>query len=227
VHGQGKNLPLLPGVFAPADPFFHEKAAVQAGYGIVAGVDEAGRGPLAGPVVASAVIISENPALEGVRDSKKMSPKSREEAFSIIGEKAASIGIGVVSHTYIDQYNILRASLEAMRIAVMSLHPRPDFLLVDGIHPISVNIPQRCLVRGDQISRSISCASVMAKVYRDRIMDAFHGMFPQYGFEHNKGYGTLAHYEALRTHGPCIFHRLTFRGVVDLDKGKTESRKLW
>jgi ribonuclease HII len=210
-----ENLPLFPGWAGPSEatPFFHETLARKAGYALVAGVDEAGRGPLAGPVVASAVIIPQGIDLEGVRDSKMMTEGAREKAFSVIQRTALSTGIGVVSHRDVDAFNILRASLEAMRRAVLALDPQPDFLLVDGIHSISVNIPQRCLKKGDQVSRSISAASVLAKVYRDRIMRSYHAMYPVYGFVKNKGYGTWAHLEALRRFGPCPVHRMTFRGV--------------
>ncbi|MBW1999178.1 MAG: ribonuclease HII [Deltaproteobacteria bacterium] len=187
--------------------------ARKAGFGLVAGVDEAGRGPLAGPVVAAAVIVPEGVALRGVRDSKQMHPRAREEAFCLISEAALSIGIGVVSNRFIDEFDILRASLEAMRQAVSFLDRRPDFVLVDGIQAIPISLPQKCLKRGDQLSLSISAASIIAKVYRDRIMDAFHDRFPEYGFRTNKGYGTPGHLDALRRHGPTPIHRKTFKGV--------------
>jgi ribonuclease HII len=185
----------------------------KAGYGLIAGVDEAGRGPLAGPVVAAAVIVPEGIELPGVKDSKAMTEKAREKAFSVINRKALTTSIAVVSHNYIDEFNILKASLEAMKRAVLALDPAPEYLLVDGIHAVGVSIPQKCLKKGDQISLSISAASVMAKVYRDRIMRSFHEVFPQYGFCENKGYGTRRHLMGIRRYGPCPIHRLTFRGV--------------
>ncbi len=180
---------------------------------MIAGVDEAGRGPLAGPVVAAAVILPERIMLEGVRDSKEMTEGAREGAFPLISEKAVAASIAVVSHREIDETNILKATLEAMKQAVLALDPGPDFFLVDGIHPVPVSIPQKCLKKGDQISLSISAASVMAKVYRDRIMRSYHEMFPEYGFVENKGYGTPRHLRAIREYGPSRVHRLTFQGV--------------
>lgn len=192
---------------------YHETTAYQRGYGLVAGVDEAGRGPLAGPVVAAAVIVPEGVVLTGVRDSKQMTEKGREEACSLIHEKALAVGIGVVSHRLIDESNILIASLKAMRQALSHLEPAPDFVLVDGIQKVPIHIPQKCIRQGDRLSRTISAASIVAKVYRDRIMRSYHNLFPQYGFDRNKGYGTEYHLIALRRHGPCPVHRLTFRGT--------------
>jgi ribonuclease HII len=165
-------------------------------------------------VVAATVIIPKGTDLAGIKDSKKMTEKAREEAFPVVHQKALAIGIGVVSHRYIDQLNILRATLEAMRRAVVTLDPKPDFLLVDGIQKVSLSVPQRCLKKGDQISPSISAASVVAKVYRDRIMRSYHKIYPIYGFHKNKGYGTSEHLAALREYGPSPIHRLTFRGVL-------------
>jgi len=180
---------------------------------VIAGVDEAGRGPLAGPVVAAAVIIPPGAVLEGVKDSKQMREDAREGAFSLIHKEALSVGIGVVSHRFIDQCNILKASQEAMKRAVSFLDPRPDFILVDGLHAIPLSIPQKRLKGGDQLSLSISAASVVAKVYRDRIMRAFHRQFPVYGFGNNKGYGTAKHLDAIRRFGPAPIHRRSFKGV--------------
>lgn len=187
--------------------------ARRAGYGLIAGVDEAGRGPLAGPVVAAAVIVPEGVILTGIKDSKQMTENTREKAFSVINERALAISIGVVSHRLVDELNILRASLEAMKQAVLSLDPAPDIILVDGIHKVPVSIPQRCLKKGDQISLCISAASIMAKVYRDRIMRSYNELYPEYGFFQNKGYGTLYHRGALKHNGPSPIHRLSFKGV--------------
>lgn len=210
-----KNLPLFPAstTQGPFDPFFYESIAREHGYGLIAGVDEAGRGPLAGPVVAAAVIIPEDVILPGVKDSKKMTGKARDKAFPLILDKAIAIGIGVISHRAIDETNILKASLEAMRQALLSLKPAPEFVLVDGIHKVGLSIPQKCIKRGDQLSHSISAASVVAKVYRDRIMSSYNEMFPEYGFHKHKGYGTARHIAALKQYGPCPVHRLTFKGV--------------
>jgi len=180
---------------------------------LIAGVDEVGRGPLAGPVVAAAVIFREGTQISGVKDSKKMTEKARDEAFPVIEENALAVGIGVVSHTSIDKINILNASLEAMKKAVLSLETTPEYLLVDGIYKVPIAIPQKCIKKGDQRSKSIAAASIMAKVYRDRIMYSYHELFPEYGFLQNKGYGTANHRAALKQYGPCPIHRLTFRGV--------------
>ncbi len=195
------------------DTFFYERLANKAGYGFIAGIDEAGRGPLAGPVVAAAVIIPRDAELAEVRDSKKMTEMARDKAFPVIHRQAITTGIGVVSHRYIDKFNILKATLEAMKQAVLALDPQPEFLLVDGINTIPLPIPQRCLKKGDQISLSISAASVIAKVYRDRIMHSYHKTYPFYDFNRNKGYGTRGHFSALKKYGPSPFHRLTFKGV--------------
>jgi len=197
------------------DNQFHESQARLAGYSLVAGVDEAGRGPLAGPVVAAAVILPEDIVLDGVKDSKKMSERAREEAFYLIQRKAINISLAVVSPKEVDRINILQATKEAMKQAVLTLDPRPDCLLIDGTHPVDISIHQRCIIKGDELSLSISAASVMAKVYRDRIMYSFHRLYPRYGFSSNKGYGTSGHIEAIMRYGPCRIHRLTFRGVLE------------
>lgn len=212
--GSAQNYSLFSGHAASIeDPLFFEAEARSAGYTLIAGVDEAGRGPLAGPVVAAAVILPEDVTLEGVQDSKKMTEKTRERAFSIIHERAVSVGIGVVGPAFIDMHNILKSSLQAMKLAVSYLDPRPDFLLVDGIQAVPLPVPQKCLKKGDSLSLSISAASVIAKVYRDRLMCSFEPVFPQYGFARHKGYGTAAHLEALQRHGPCPIHRKSFKRV--------------
>ena len=215
MKNSANNLPLFAEseTCSATDPFFHETMAREAGYDLIAGVDEVGRGPLAGPVAAAAVIFPAETVLEGIKDSKAMTERARDEAFSLITQKALAISVGVVSHRFIDETNILKASLEAMKRAVLSLGPAPEYLFVDGIHPVPVNIPQGCLKKGDQRCLSISAASVVAKVYRDRIMRSFHERFPEYGFHQNKGYGTRRHLQAIQRHGPCPIHRLSFRGV--------------
>ena len=195
------------------DPFFYENTALKSGYSLIAGVDEAGRGSLAGPVVAAAAIIPHNREWGWIKDSKQMTAKVREQAVPVIQQKAMATSTGVVSHTYIDDHNILKASLEAMKRAILLLSPQPDFLLVDGIQGIPISIPQKCLKKGDQISKSISAASVLAKVYRDKLMCSYHKKYPLYHLDKNKGYGTRQHLEALKKHGPTPIHRLTFRGV--------------
>jgi ribonuclease HII len=210
-----KNLSLFKN-FNPdeaVDTLFFESTAFEQGYKIIAGVDEAGRGPLAGPVVAAAVVLPAGITLPGIKDSKKMTEKARIKAFSEIVDVAEAIGIGVVSHSYIDEFNILNASLEAMKRAVNNLDITPEYLLVDGIFKIPVSLPQKCIKKGDQLSHSISASSVIAKVYRDRIMHSYHMTYPEYGFSDNKGYGTEKHLESIKEYGPCPVHRLTFRGV--------------
>lgn len=210
-----KNLPLFPspGRTGFDDPLYFESTRRERGYDHIAGVDEAGRGPLAGPVVAAAVIMPPGVIIQGVKDSKKMTGKARKAAFSVINETAISIGIGVVSSNAIDKSNILIASLEAMKLAVLSLDPIPGFLLVDGTQKIPILIPQDSIIKGDQLCHCISAASVIAKVYRDRIMCAYDAMFPEYGFIQHKGYGTAGHLRAISEHGACPIHRQTFRGV--------------
>jgi len=208
------NLSLFPdNVSRIEEPLFFESEARRAGHTRIAGVDEAGRGPLAGPVVAAAVVLPEGVELPGVQDSKKMTEKARDRAFSVIHEKAISVGIGVVGPAYIDEHNILSATLEAMRQAVSFLEPQPDFLLVDGTQAVPVPIRQKCLKKGDRLSLSISAASVIAKVYRDRIMCACDARFPEYGFAVHKGYGTARHLDALQRCGACSIHRKSFRRV--------------
>jgi ribonuclease HII len=195
------------------DNLAYEYQARREGYSLVAGVDEAGRGPLAGPVVAAAIILPDNVELHDVRDSKKMSEKARREAFSLIQKNSVATAISVVSPDEIDRINILQATLTAMKKAILSLNPSPDYLLIDGNHPVDSPIDQRCIIKGDQLSLSISAASILAKVYRDSIMYSFHKTYPQYGFSSNKGYGTSDHINALVHYGPCPIHRLTFKRV--------------
>jgi ribonuclease HII len=215
LKNSANNLPLFAETnnSSVTDPFFHETMARKAGYDFVAGVDEAGRGPLAGPVAAAAVIFPEETILQGIKDSKAMTEKARDEAFSLIIQKALAVSVGLVSHRVIDETNILKASLEAMKRAILSLGPAPAYLFVDGIHPVPINIPQTCLKKGDQRCLTISAASIVAKVYRDRIMRSYHERFPEYEFHQNKGYGTERHLKAIRMHGPCPIHRLSFKGV--------------
>ena len=176
-----------------------------------AGIDEAGRGPLAGPVVASAVVFPKDVFFTGVNDSKKLTPKKREEIFQIIKERALSIGIGVVDSGEIDRINILQATYKAMRIAVSELSVSPLFLLVDGRAIPDVLWPQKPIVRGDSLSFSIAAASIIAKVTRDRMMVEFHQMYPEYGFNKHKGYGTKEHVLSVRKFGMCPIHRRSFK----------------
>lgn len=188
----------------------YEKIARKEGYQIVAGVDEAGRGPLAGPVVAAAVIFPLDYINSEINDSKKLSAAKREKLYEVIEENAVAIGMRVIDTDVIDHCNILQASLQAMREAVLELTASPDYLLVDGLHRIPIITPQKTLVKGDSLSISIAAASIIAKVSRDRIMEMYHRQFPQYNFRQNKGYGTKEHLNAIRKFGICKIHRKSF-----------------
>lgn len=181
------------------------------GYNLIAGLDEAGRGPLAGPVVAAAVIFPKNIKIHGLDDSKKLTPQKREELYPVIFKKAISIGIGFVSEKIIDKINILQATFLAMRKALDNLENTPDYVLVDGniIIP-KIAILQKTIIKGDGISSSISAASIIAKVTRDRFMLKLDKKYPQYGFRFHKGYGTRLHFEMLAKHGLCPIHRKSF-----------------
>ncbi len=190
-----------------------EQRANNMGYCRVAGIDEAGRGPLAGPVVSAAVILPDNFECSGITDSKKLSEKKREALFPIIKENALAFGVGIADHEEIDRINILQASLLSMRRAVDDLGISPDYLLVDGKFTIDSPLPQEAIVKGDSRSISVASASIIAKVTRDRIMAELSVQYPQYNFHRHKGYPTKAHKEAIITHGPCPVHRQSFRGV--------------
>ncbi|MDG1844283.1 MAG: ribonuclease HII [Nitrospinaceae bacterium] len=195
--------------------FAYETAAKAKGYQTVAGVDEAGRGPLAGPVVAAAVLLAPDSKFNGLDDSKKLSPKIRENFFLIIKEQALSYGIGIVDVEKIEKINILQASLLAMKHAVENLSLKPDLLLIDGNQAIDTDIKQWTIVKGDSLSQSIAAASVLAKVTRDKLMEQYHEQFPQYAFNKHKGYGTSLHRDLIKKYGPCPIHRRTFKGVCD------------
>ena len=181
---------------------------------IVAGVDEAGRGCLAGPVVAGAVILDETRPIDGLRDSKALSEKKRNELFEQIREKALAHSVGMTAPEEIDRINILQAALLAMEEAVLSLQKKPDCILVDGNSKTSLSIEQKAIVRGDSKCASIAAASIVAKVTRDRIMTEIEKEYPGYGFSRHKGYPTTEHLDALRNLGPCPIHRKSFKGVL-------------
>lgn len=180
------------------------------GYSVICGVDEAGRGPLAGPVCAAAVILPEHLEIPGLNDSKKLTDKKRRELFPIIKEQAIAYGIGFASHQEIDEINILQATYLAMERALEQLHVKPELALIDGNRAKDFGIPVQTVVKGDSLSANIAAASVLAKVSRDDLMLELSKEYPGYGFEVHKGYGTKAHYEALREMGPCAIHRMTF-----------------
>jgi len=193
----------------------YETKAVAGGYKNIAGVDEAGRGPLAGPVVAAAVIFPAKIDIAGLDDSKKLSPKKREELFPQIQAEAVAYGVAIVDSEVIDKINILQASLLAMKQAVEQLQTVPDLLLIDGNQKIDSTLNQWAVVKGDSKSLSIAAASVLAKVTRDQVMKYYHKLYPQYEFHRHKGYGTKLHRDLIEEHGPCPIHRNTFKGVSE------------
>ena len=180
------------------------------GYTIICGVDEAGRGPLAGPVCAAAVILPDHLELPGLNDSKKLSDKKRRELFPLIKEQAIAYGIGLASEQEIDEINILQATFLAMERAIAQLEGKADLALIDGNRAKDFGLPVKTVVKGDSLSASIAAASILAKVTRDDMMEAYSNDYPGYGFEIHKGYGTKAHYAALTEKGPSPIHRMTF-----------------
>jgi ribonuclease HII len=191
----------------------YENVAKDRGYECIAGVDEAGRGPLAGPVVAAAVILPFEAAIAEIDDSKKISAKRRERLFAFINCNARSVGIGIVNPAEIDRINILQAALKAMALAVAKLNPAPDCLLIDGPYKIPCKRPQTAIPKGDARSISIAAASIVAKVTRDRLMHGYAKDYPGYGFGGHKGYPTPNHKAAIQQLGPCPIHRRSFKGV--------------
>ncbi|HYS92327.1 MAG TPA: ribonuclease HII [Candidatus Acidoferrales bacterium] len=202
-----------PGATAPAAYRF-EKAAWRQGLVSVAGLDEAGRGPLAGPVVAAAVVLGPGTRIAGVDDSKRLTPEERESLYVVIRSRAVAIGVGMVDAETIDRVNILQATRRAMGLALGSLGLEPELVLTDFVALDGLRCPQRNLVNGDQRSATVAAASIIAKVTRDRMMAEADREYPQYGFGRHKGYATLEHLAALIMHGPCPLHRRTFNGVI-------------
>lgn len=197
--------------------FKYETELYLKGYKLIAGVDEAGRGPLAGPVVAAAVIFKQGVAIEGVNDSKKLSEKTRERLFYEIRKYAVSYGVGMIPNERIDEIDILRATFEAMRRAVDRLSVKPDFVIIDGRdEPLEIK-EQMSIIRGDSLSYSIAAASIIAKVTRDKIMNFYDKIYPVYGFAKNKGYATHEHIEAIKKFGRCDIHRKSFRLQFEKD----------
>ncbi len=197
--------------------FRFEDAGAALGATWIAGIDEAGRGPLAGPVVAAAVVLDRAAPIDGLDDSKRLSPRSRERLFDEIRNRAESFGIGIIPPETIDEINILQATRAAMVAAVKDLTRRPDHLLIDGPIQLDLDIVQEPIIKGDRLSVSVAAAGILAKVTRDRIMTRAHEQYPEYGFDRHKGYGTKAHKEALAKYGPTPIHRMTFRGVMDCE----------
>ena len=192
-----------------------EELALADGFRLVAGVDEVGRGCLAGPVVAAACILDvSKPLPDGLNDSKQVVPERREEIAAELRSECTAYAVGVVDAVEIDRINILEATRLAMRLAIAGLAPNPDYLLIDAVQLKGLSIPQRSIIKGDSLSASIAAASILAKTYRDDLMRRLDIEYPGYGFAEHVGYGTKTHREALRIHGPCPLHRRTFRGVV-------------
>lgn len=197
------------------DLWFFEKKATEKGYTEIAGIDEAGRGPLAGPVVSAAVILPPAFSVADVIDSKKLSAKKRVQLYQEIYSQAVSVGIGIIDPVEIDRINILQASLLAMSMATNNLRPQPGCLLIDGPFRIPSHLPQKPIAKGDSLSVSIAAASIVAKVTRDQLMERYHEYYPQFDFSRHKGYPTRAHKEAIRKFGYCPIHRRTFKGVKE------------
>jgi ribonuclease HII len=198
---------------AAGAPYRFESAAWRRGLTRVAGVDEAGRGPLAGPVVAAAVVLEPGARIAGVDDSKRLPPEERRRLFDVIRARAVGVAVAVVDHVTIDRINILRATRLAMGQALAALDVEPELVLTDFVAVPDLRCPQRNLVDGDRRSASVAAASIIAKVTRDRIMEEADREFPVYGFGRHKGYATPEHREALERHGPCALHRRTFAGI--------------
>ncbi len=217
----------------PKDTFHYERALARQGYSNIAGLDEAGRGPLAGPVVAACVILPPDCDYRRFRDSKKLTAGQRQELFTYVHGCGAHIGVSVVEAAEIDARNILQASLQAMKRAAEAClgHVLPGFLLVDGRFTVPLSLPQIALVKGESKSASIAAASIVAKETRDRLMEEYHQRFPVYNFRRNKGYPTREHRQALAEHGPCELHRRTFRGVREFfsnsSAGPPRQKGLW
>lgn len=198
----------------PTEDF--EVEARRCGYRRIAGLDEAGRGPLAGPVVAAAVLLPRRCSLRGLNDSKQVREPDRVRLFTEIVHRARGVGIGAATEAEIDRLNILEASRLAMWRALQALHLPPDFLLLDAVTLPGLSVPQRSIIKGDELSCSIAAASIIAKVTRDRLMVEYHRWYPQYNFAEHKGYGTPDHLRLLRQHGPCAIHRCSFAPVQHL-----------
>ncbi len=196
---------------------YFETMLYNEGYTLIGGVDEVGRGPLAGPVAAACVILKRDSRIVGINDSKKLSAARREELCAIIKDEAVSYGVGIVSPAVIDEINILQATYEAMRIAIGKMAIRPEHILADAVTIPSVGIPQKGIIKGDAKSMSIAAASIVAKVERDAIMDEYAKIYPQYGFDSNKGYGSAQHISAIKEYGLTPIHRLSFvKNIVEV-----------
>jgi ribonuclease HII len=199
------------------DIFQQDELLRKRGFLRIAGIDEAGRGPLAGPVVAAAVVLTKGVRIQGLRDSKKVPEEEREYLFSEIFRVAEDIGIGIVTHEEIDRLNILRSTKLAMQYAVENLSKPPDILIIDALSLPSIPIRQISFIKAEDKSSSVAAASIIAKVIRDKIMMDYHQQYPHYNFEKNKGYSTREHLDMIRIYGPCSIHRKSFHRVMSLE----------
>jgi ribonuclease HII len=198
------------------DIYQHDETFREKGFRVIAGIDEAGRGPLAGPVVAAAVVLPADLKIKGLRDSKKVPEHEREALFWNILSSSLDVGVGVIEHDEIDRINILQATRSAMKNAVAELHHAPDALIIDAVTLPAVSMKQFSIIKADSKSASVAAASLIAKYVRDRIMLQYHSLYPEYNFIRNKGYGTAEHLRLLDMHGPCKIHRKSFRKVMDI-----------
>ena len=208
---KGGKLPIARKENYPAEIQQLEPTLRQQGYQRIAGIDEAGRGALAGPVVAAAVILAADCQLSGVTDSKQLTPKKRAELFDEIRHAAVAVGVGHVDNEEIDRINILQATMGAMAQAIAQITPAPDYALIDGTHLPEISLPAEAIPKGDTLIQSIAAASIIAKVTRDRLMVELDEIYPGYGFQVHKGYGTLLHRQAIAQLGPCPIHRRSFK----------------
>jgi ribonuclease HII len=217
-----KDRPAQPGNLfeVDCDVLYFERCARESGACRIAGLDEAGRGPLAGPVVAAAVVLPEGLLLPGVTDSKKLTPRQREKLYDVITASAVAYGIGTADERTIDEVNVLQATIIAMERALQAIVPPPDFLLIDAVTLPRTRLPQKAIIRGDFRSHSIAAASILAKVFRDRLMEELHERYPQYHFHRHKGYGTKEHLDLIRKHGPCDAHRKSFEPLATMLREK-------
>jgi ribonuclease HII len=199
------------------DLYQYDESLRGKGFLRIAGIDEAGRGPLAGPVVAAAVVFLKSIKIEGLRDSKKVPEKEREILYSEVLRFSEDVGVGIVGHEEIDRLNILRATRLAMQYAVEDLSKPPDILVIDALSLPSIPIKQLSIIKGESISASIAAASIIAKCVRDKIMMEYHRQYPQYNFEKHKGYSTKEHLDMIRRYGPCPIHRKSFQRVLTLE----------
>lgn len=199
------------------DIYQHDDFLRKKGFRRIAGIDEAGRGPLAGPIVAAAVVLPEGVRIEGLRDSKKISENKRELLFAKIAILSEDIGIGIVGHEDIDRLNVLRSTRLAMQYAIEKLSQQPELLIIDALSLPLIPIKQISYIRAEEVSSSVAAASIIAKVIRDKIMMSYHQQYPNYNFKKNKGYSTKEHLESLRMYGPCPIHRKSFQRVMTLE----------